>query len=406
MPKSTFFTGQPLFSQVLNLIPSEIIERAVRKYKANHYCKSFFATDHLVSMLYASLFQVTSIRELITGMQASNTRLLHLGVRNTPRRSTLSDANARRSADFFEQIYHDLVKTFLSDSRGSKGFFIIDSSTITLFSEVMKGAGANKSSGKRKGGVKVHALVSAEHDIPAFVRLTEAREQDVTQLRHISLPEGSVIVMDKGYNSYEQFRHWGDKIIWVTRLRENGVVEHLSSREVDEQSARMGVLTDDNIKLGFVSWTKGKPPFPARLITFFDHAGQREFQFITNDLNARPETVAQYYKQRWQIELLFKRIKQRYPLRYFLGETPNAIKIQIWCALICDLLVTIIKKRLEKTGGIKWSYANLSAMIKHHLMNYINMFLFLKNPEKALLKYRPPTPQMQLQGLIFEKRAN
>ena len=408
MGKSKFFAGQPIFSQLLQFIPRHLVQELSQQTQADRYCKRFFSFDHLISMLYACFFQVTSLRELTTGLLANSHRLEHLGITNTPRRSTLSDANTRRDAVFFERLYHRLYQMYFPDSRAGLSkeneLFIVDSSTITLFSNVMQGAGTFGSNGKKKGGVKVHTLINAQHDLPAFVRITEARHTDVSQLQHLSLPAGSVIVFDKGYTSYQQFNQWDQQnITWISRCRKGATYCIDEKRLLQPESAEAGVISDQWVTLGRPSNEKVVPLVKARLILFYDNTQDRHFEFITNDDHSSPEQIAHYYKKRWQIELLFKRIKQRYPLRYFLGDTPNAIKIQIWCALICDLLVKVVMNQLNRIKSVKWSYANLAAMIKHHLMTYINLIEFLKNPEKAMLKYKPPEPQLKLWGLQIEK---
>lgn len=413
MPKSSYFTGQPIFSQLLKLIGKDLVAALARSQGTDRYCKSFFSYDHLVAMLYACFFEVTSLRELTTGLQANSFRLKHLGLQSSPRRSTLSDANTRRDASFFEQIYKSLYDRYFPDSRspataqshGNRDLFIMDSTTITLFSNVMKGAGTPKANGRKKGGVKVHTLINARHDLPAFICITEGRQNDLSQLKNIHLPVGSMLVLDKGYVSYKQFEQWGDNVIWITRLKNDAVYEIEKTLPLAEESKTRGVLNDQWVILGRPSNKHQTPLIKARLITYYDPVGDRIFEFITNDPHSLPEEIADYYKKRWQIELLFKRIKQRYPLRYFLGDTPNAIKIQIWCALICDLLVQVVKKNIEEKSKAKWSYANLSAMIKHHLMTYIDLFEFLKNPEKSLLQYRDFTPQMELWGLANQNSS-
>lgn len=412
MPKSSYFTGQPIFSQLLKLIGKEQVDALARRQGTDRYCKTFYSYDHLVSMLYACFFEVTSLRELTTGLQANSFRLKHLGLQASPRRSTLSDANTRRDAAFFEQIYLSLYKKYFPDSRTQKttaskdkDLFIMDSTTITLFSNVMKGAGSPKANGRKKGGVKVHTLINSRHDLPAFVSITEGRRNDVSQLNHVHLPKGSYLVLDKGYVSYKQFKKWGDDIIWVTRLKNDATYVVDRTLHVTDKSADLGVLSDQWLTLGRFSNRSKTPQIKARRVTYYDQVGDRTFEFITNDAESLPEEIAEYYKKRWQIELLFKRIKQRYPLRYFLGDTPNAIKIQIWCALICDLLVQVVKKNVEQSCKARWSYANLSAMIKHHLMTYIDLLEFLQNPEKSLLQYRPITPQMELWGLAHQNSS-
>jgi hypothetical protein len=395
MPKDNFFSGQPVFTQLLSLIPRHIISRQSQKFSANRYCKSFMSYDHLVTMLYQGFFQCLSLRELITGLQASQSRLLHLGLVNTPRRSTLSDANSRRSADFFAGVYHQLYEYFhgnLPDSRPLfKKLFIIDSTTISLFSDIMKGAGMSKNDGKRKGGIKAHMMIDAEHNLPCFTLLTEAKHHDLVFLPKVQVPSGSIIVFDRAYTNYKQFEKWNAQgITWVTRQKNDANYQVLSERPVSPDSLKQGVVADQFLLLGRHSNRYKIPLIKARRVIFKDPASQKQFAFITNEIQLDPEQIAALYKKRWQIELLFKRIKQRYPLRYFLGENVNAIQIQIWSMLICDLLVQIVLSQVNKAGKRQWSYANLAAMVKHHLMTYIKLMPFLLEPEKALLNYKPP----------------
>lgn len=397
MPKDNFFSGQPVFAQLLSLIPRHIISKQSQKYSANRYCKSFMSYDHLVTMLYQGFFQCLSLRELVTGLQANQSRLLHLGLANTPRRSTLSDANSRRPAEFFAAVYHQLYEYFygsLPDSRPLlKKLFIIDSTTISLFSNIMGGAGMSKSNGKRKGGIKAHVMIDAEHNLPCFTLLTEARHHDLVFLQKVQVPPGSIVVFDRAYTNYKQFEAWGAQgITWVTRQKNDANYRLLSEYPVSTDSLKQGVIADQSLLLGRHSNRHKIPLIQARRIVFKDLATQKEFAFITNEPTLAPEQIADLYKKRWQIELLFKRIKQRYPLRYFLGENVNAIQIQVWSMLICDLLVQIVLSQVNKAGKRRWSYANLAAMVKHHLMTYINLMAFLFDPEKALLNYKPPEP--------------
>ena len=399
MAKSIYFTGQPVFTQILSCIPSSLIEQLGAKHQANHYCKRFMVRDHLISMLYACFFQCTSIRELITGLQANSSRLEHLGYKHTPRRSTLADANARRSPEFFADLYHSLYKLhFLPDSRKHEDrVFILDSTTISLFSSVMCGAGMARSNGKKKGGLKAHMMLDAEHDIPAFVWLSEAKHNDLAFMKKLHVPDNSFVIFDMGYTNYKNYKEWGIRgIKWITRQKSVAYVEVLAQHEVSVSSTSSGVLRDEKVRLGRPSNSRATPLIEARRILFKDPAQNREFQFITNDHCSLPETIAEMYKSRWQIELLFKRIKQRYPLKYFLGENANAIQIQVWCALLCDLLVKIIQSTVNKADKRMWAYSSIFGMIKHHLMTYIELIGFLKNPEKALINYKPPPSTNQL----------
>ena len=394
MGKLSFFTGQPVFAQLLNFIPPHILSKLVAKHHANRYCKTFLTYDHLVTMLYQGFFQCLSLRELISGLQANHEKLRHLGLKATPRRSTLADANIRRSAALFEDIFHDLYHhhfKFSPDSNPGKRLFIIDSTTVSLFSSIMHGAGSYKSDGRKKGGAKAHVMLDAHHNIPCFVRISEAKRHDLTFFSDVQVPENSIVVFDKAYINHQQFNKWDlQGITWITRQKSDSVYEIVLSRPVTTVSASAGVRSDEIVTLGRPSNKTLSPLVNARRIVFHDAVKQREFCFITNDMDLAPEQIATLYKQRWQIELLFKRIKQRYPLRYFLGDTENAIRIQIWSALICDLLVQVVNKHVITKSKKIWSYANLASIIKHHLMTYVNVWKFLANPEKALLNYKEP----------------
>jgi len=401
MHKSTLFTGQPIFAQLLGLIPQTLINKFTRKYNSDRYCKKFMSYDHFVTMLYASFFQCASLREVTTGMQANVFKLQHLGLEHTPRRSTLSEANQRRSADWFGDLYHALYDLYfggLPDSRRKEDrLFIIDSTTISLFSSIMQGAGSYKSNGKKKGGAKAHVMLDAHHDIPAFIDISEAKEHDLTFLNKLQVPDGAIVVMDKAYVKHSQFEEWDSRgVRWVTRQKDDASVQIIERLDVPEEAAQGGVLEDNIILLGRPSNKKVTPVLRVRQVVYLDKNTNNAYIFITNDFTSTAQQIADIYKQRWQIELLFKRIKRCYPLKYFLGDNPNAVKIQIWSALICDLLIRIVQQQVKTKQNKSWAYATLSGMIRHHLMQYLHLTEFLRNPEKALLNYKPPDNALQL----------
>ena len=400
MPKSSFFTGQPVFNQILSLIPRSTVNKLSNKYKCDRYCKKFRCYDHLVTMLYSTFHRCSSLREVISGMQASSHRLRHLGLSTIPRRSTLSDANERRSSIFFEDLYHAIYHQyygFLPDSlKGKKildKLFIIDSSIISLFSTVMQSTGSFGLNGKKKGGIKAHMLVRAKDNLPCFVRLTEGKQSDSKFMGGLILPAGSIIVMDKGYRNYQQLIQWTtDNVSWVSRLHGRAAYRIKSSRPLTSCQINQGVLNDYEIDLG--NPKANNPVQHARLVCYMDKQSGRSFEFITNNFSYAPATIAHIYKQRWQIELLFKRVKQNFQLHYFLGDNQNAIKIQLWVALLADLLLKIIKDKVDRKR--KWSMANLAGLIRLHLGTYINLFYFLAEPDKALLNYSDPYSKLQL----------
>lgn len=385
MNKSTFFSGQPVLSQLIQIIPQSLLTHLATTHKADRYYKTFRSRDHLISMLYACFHNCTSLREVTTGLEASYNKLIHLKINNIPRRSTLADANKRRPVAFFEDLYHQLYALYykhLPDSRKKKSreerLFIMDSTTVTLFSDCMKGAGSYKADGRKKGGVKAHVLLNAKDDLPQLIDLTDGARNDRTFMSQISLKKADILVFDKGYHHFAQWQKWTQAgINWVTRLIGTEVYTVLEERPVDADQRKKGVLSDQRIFLGRGT-NKSTQRITVRLVTFFDSIQQKTFQFLANNFRFKATTVASLYKDRWQIETFFKRFKHSSPIRYFLGDNENAIKIQLWCAFIKDLLIKVVKDQLTKS----WAFANISSMIRHHLMNYIDLFHFLNNPEK------------------------
>jgi hypothetical protein len=381
MNKSTFFSGQPIFTQLLGFLPKDKIRTIAADTRSDRYTKRLTTYEHLVTMLYAIFNNCTSLREVTTGMLAIEQRLHHLGLRYHPRRSTLSDASMRRSCDVFAQIYFMLLKRyehFLADSRKNSRdakLYFMDSTTISLFHEVLRTAGQNPASGKRKGGIKVHTLVRSDQDVPCLVRLTSAVANDAQYLKELHLSKGSILVFDRGYTDFKTYNRFSEEgITWITRMH------RLLSYEVVERYPKgedASIKTDHHVRLGH--WRSLR--VEARLIKFKDPETGKVFEFLTNNFRMKAATIAGLYKKRWQIEMLYKRLKQNYPLRYFLGDSENAIKIQVWCSLIADLLLKVVKKGTNHN----WSFANLAAMIRLHLMTYIDLRGFLRAPEKALI---------------------
>ncbi|HLA60143.1 MAG TPA: IS4 family transposase [Puia sp.] len=385
MNKSNFFTGQPILAQLLNFLNKRDIESIVRERKGDRYVKKFTTWSHLVTMLYNVYQHCTSIREVTTGLLACEGRLQNLGVHHFVKKSTLADANSRRSSEVFEQIFnktYQRLRPFLPDSRlrGSvfKKLYIIDSTSISLFQEIMKAAGREPSNGKRKGGVKVHLSVKATEDVPNLVMITAAARNDAVFLDKINCPRGSYIVFDKGYNSFKQFNIWHQQgLYWVTRLRYNTIVTVEKKNPVNDVEKAAGIMKDETVVIGHTSNQIQK--VHCRLITYYDAVNKRVFKFLTNNNRIKASTVAAIYKQRWQIEILFKRLKQTLQLQHFLGDNENAIRIQIWCTLIADLLLKVATANIKKS----WAFTNLAAFVRLHLMNYTDLKKFLNDPEKA-----------------------
>lgn len=397
MGKSNFFTGQPVFSQLFRLLPRYIISSCSRSHASDRYYKKFNTHHHLITMLYACYQNCTSLREVVTGMKACEGRLQSLGLKHLPTKSTLSEANKNRSYEVFEQIYYKLLERYrkiLPDSQNTDPYFnrlvIIDSTTISLFKEILKNAGCTGANGRRKGGIKVHMAVQAREDIPYFIKFTAAASNDAPFMKDLNPPRGSIVVMDRGYNGFHWLNQWTSSgVEWVTRLRKNTSYEVTGIIPVSDQDRNQGVVKDELITMGFPK--KPIEQVQCRLITYFDPISERFFRFITSSKHWSPLTIASIYKQRWQIELLFKRLKQNMPLQYFLGDNENAIKVQIFCALIADILLKIATKGIKR----RWAFSNLAAFVRLHLMNYTHLQRFLEHPDKCKI-YNPAPESAQL----------
>lgn len=391
MGENKKFPGQPILSQILDVIPLTIIKAANRKHKSNRYYKRIPLRVHLVSLLYGVFSYCNGLRELCEGLLACEGKLSHLGLDRAPARSTLSDANNKRSYLVFETIYYELLKryhSFISDSRlkglSIRNLKIIDSTTIRLFCELLRGVGRNRLDGARKkGGIKVHAMMDAFSGITEFVRMTEAREHDRKFLFHLDLPANSWLVFDKAYNVYNQFAKWSTLKIWfVTRMKDNAVF-HVTKVLVDRTKKRnvKGVLKEQYVTMAVKQNGKEVERLKLRRIIFKTDEG-RTYAFITNNFTLPAVQIATIYKNRWMIELLFKQIKQNFPLRYFWGASPNAIKMQVYTVLIAQLLMVVIRKK----AATKKSFANMITVIRLHLMSYVELMEFIKDTYKAWRK--------------------
>lgn len=391
MSKDRRFVGQPILSQILEVIPSSLIHKANRKHKANRYYKSIPLRVHLVSLLYGVFSYCNGLRELCEGMLGCEGRLSHLGLDKAPARSTLSDANTRRSFLVFETIYEGLIKqyhSFISDSRlkglSIRNLRIIDSTTIQLFSEILRGVGRPRSDGSRKkGGIKVHAMMDAFSGVAEFVRITEARENDRKFLYHLKPVRNSWLVFDRAYTIYHQFAQWTAQKIWfVTRMKENADY-HVVKVLVDKTRKKnaKGVLKEQYVTVAEKIGNKRLGRMKLRRIVFKTQDG-KEYVFITNNFTMPASQIATIYKSRWMIELLFKQIKQNFPLRYFWGESPNAIKTQVYCVLMAQLIMVVIRKK----AATKKSFSNMITVIRLHLMSYVELLEFIKDTYKAWRK--------------------
>ncbi len=389
MSKSTNFFGQPVYGQLIKSLDRAKIVEMSRKNGGEKYVKSFNGYVHLLTMLFAVIMRFDSLREIEAAMTAEVRKLAHLGIEKVPKRSTLSDSNARRPEKFFEEVCRDLYESnkgkLSSDSRRNgteawiKSLRIIDSTTISLFSNmIFKGVGRHPKTGKKKGGIKVHSVIHANEGIPCDVRFTSATTNDSFMLAPSHYNHDEIVALDRAYINYEKFEELTDRgVVYVTKMKKNLKYELLFDFMEITPEGKM------EYREQIVVFRKGDINHIARMITYVDIKKGKQPKLITlltNDFDMRPETIVAIYRRRWQIESLFKQIKQNFPLRYFYGQSANAIKIQIWVTLIANLLLSVLQSSLTR----QWSFSGLATMVRIVLMYYLNLEKFFNQPDADL----------------------
>ena len=400
MGKSTHFFGQPVYGQLIKSLDREKIIELSRKNGGEKYIKSFTGFTHLLTMLYAVIMRFDSLREIEAAMTAEVRKLHHIGIDKVPKRSTLSDANARRSEKFFEDVYRDVYQSnrekLSSDSRRNgteewvKRVRIIDSTTITLFSNVIfKGVGRHPKTGKKKGGIKVHSVIHANEGVHCDVRFTSAATNDSFMLAPSHFQHDEIVALDRAYINYEKFEELTQRnVVYVTKMKKNLKYETLVDCMDMNPDGRM------EYREQVVVFRKDGVSHIARIITYVDIKKGKTpklVSLLTNDFDMSMETVVAIYRRRWQIESLFKQIKQNFPLRYFYGESANAIKIQIWVTLIANLLLSLLQISLKR----RWSFSGLATMVRIVMMEYLNMNNFFNMPDadmKMMLENAAESP--------------
>ena len=326
MGKSTHFFGQPIYGQLIKLLDKSKILQISRNHGGERYVKSFDGFTHLLTMLYAVIMRFDSLREIETSMTAEVRKLHHIGIERVPKRSTLSDANVRRSEKFFEEVYRDLYETnkskLTSDSRRGgteewlKRLRIIDSTTISLFSNlIFKGVGRHPKTGRKKGGIKVHAVIHANEGVPCDVQFTSAATNDTFMLVPSKFSENEIFAMDRAYINYDKFEELTERnVVYVTKMKKSLNYELLLDFMEMTPEGKM------EYREQVVVFRKGETRHVARIVTYVDFKKGKQprlISLLTNDFGMRPETIVDIYRRRWQIESLFKQIKQNFPLRYF-----------------------------------------------------------------------------------------
>ncbi len=406
------FVGQPIFKQIISLIDAVNIQGLVQKHNSDKYYKAFKSKMHVITMLFGILSRCDSMTEICEGLRAMGGKLNHLGFEKAPAKSTACDGLRNRPSGFFEDLYFSLVKkyqSFLSDSRTYgltfKEVLLIDSTTIRLFSDILKGVGRNPiGDGKKKGGLKVHMLIDAVQSVGRFVKITAAKVHDKNFLKSLELISHSMIVFDRAYNYYQQFALWTEKqVYFVTRMKKNAVFSIIEVKRYHyRKKGKAKVLSDEIIALEYNPEDEnGKKNMKVaksirlRRVCYQDEQN-RYYEFLTNNFEIEAEEVAFLYKKRWGIELLFKKMEQNFQLHYFYGENVNAIYTQVWCTLIAQLLLTVV----QKISNAKKAFSVVASLVRIHLISMLDVYELLRSSKRDYIKKFESPPNLQL-SLLF-----
>ncbi len=350
----------------------------VKKNNAERGAKGFGCWTQLVSMLFCQLAHADSLREICNGLGCCLGKLVHLGIGKAPNKSTLSYANEHRPAQLYEDLFYTALNRFRDEEglgqrkkkfRFKNKLLSLDSTTISLCLKLFPWAKFRRA----KGGVKAHVLLDHDDYLPRYVLITEAKRSDVKMAGAFTLNPGSIVAMDRGYNDYGLFFKWTtEEIYFVTRLKENAAYEVVEELAIPQDR---NIRSDQLIRLTGVQAQKDCPCLLRRVVVW-DSVNEREIVLLTNLIAFGATTIAAIYKDRWEIELFFKALKQNLKVKSFVGTSENALRIQIWTALIAILLL----KWLHHLSKAKWSLSNLASMLRLNLFTYRDLRNWLDDP--------------------------
>jgi len=382
-----------IFGQILQIFSHQDFVRAVRETKADKGVKGFSCWGQFVAMMFCQLGQAQSLREICGGLATCLGKLKHLGVDAAPKRSTLAYANEHRPWQLYQKVFYQLLAKCRVLARGKKPFrfknklYSLDATLIELCVTLFDWAKYRQT----KGAIKLHLLLDHDGYLPVFCSMTEGNVHEINIAHTLKFPKGSILAVDRGYVDYEQFARWTeDGIFFVTREKDNAAYRVVEKREVPDNR---NIIKDQLIELTGYESIK-KCPHILRRVEVWDAENERIIVLWTNHITFGATTIASIYKDRWQIEIFFKTIKQNLKIKTFVGTSRNALLTQIWTALIAILVLKYLKFR----STLGWSLSNLVAMLRYNLFTYRNLWTWLDNPfetppivpeaEQLVLRYR------------------
>jgi Transposase DDE domain/Domain of unknown function (DUF4372) len=386
-----------IFSQILQLIPRLEFESAVRQHKAERHARGFTSWGQFIAMLFCQLGHAKSLREICGGLAASEGKLRHLGLPTAPSRSTLAYANEHRPWQLHRTVFEQLLAkcqmlvASQPETRKKRKFrfknplLSLDATVIDLCATMFDWAKFRLT----KGAVKLHLLLDHDGYLPSFAVITEGKKHEIRVARQMQFARGTILAFDRGYTDYQWFMSLTEQgVYFVTRLKENADYGVVEKREIPQ---RRGVLRDEVVFFYKLEQDNKKTFF--RRIEFYDGEHDRVLVFLTNHLELAAATVAAIYKERWQIELFFRALKQSLRVKTFVGTSANALKTQLWTALIAMLVVKYLQ--LRSTFG--WSLSNLVALLRQQLFVYRDLWAWIDDPFQP-----PPIPERSSEQLTLQ----
>lgn len=379
------------FAQVLSLVDRGDFARAVRVREAEKGSKGFSCWDQFVAMLFAQLGGAHSLREICGGLATALGKLNHLGLAEAPKKSTLSYANSNRPWELYEDVFRmllvrcrDVAATHKRRFRFKNPLRSLDATTIDLCLSVFDWAKFRRA----KGAIKLHLLLDHQGCLPCWALVTDGKTHEIGPARMLSFDPGTIVAMDRAYVDYRLFASWCEAgVFFVTRAKSNMDYTVLERQKVPE---RGNVIANEIIEL---TGTRGAEcPHRLRRVVVWDEERDREIVLLTNIMHLAASTVGAIYKDRWQIELFFKALKQNLKIKTFVGTSENAVKVQIWTALIAMLLL----KFLQLKSSFGWSLSNLAAMLRMNLLTYRDLWAWLDDPYNTPRREPPPVVQTTL----------
>ena len=378
-----------MFGQLLKLFPRTEFQALVKRTHAERHARGFTCWGQFVAMLFCQLGRAHSLREICGGLRSCEGKLSHLGI-TAPNRSTLAYANEHRPWQLYRAVFHELLARCQPLAQGRRKFRFknklvsLDSTVIDLCASLFDWAKFRQT----KGAVKLHLLLDHDGYLPSVVVITEGRRHDVRVARHLRFDPGTILIVDRAYVDYAWFgRLTTDGVFFVTRLKDTAVSEVVERRRVPEHSQ---VRRDEVIRL---TGAEAETTCPHRLRRVEVSAPEKDdtLVFLTNHLAFGATTIAAIYKDRWQIELFFKALKQNLKIKTFVGTSANALKVQVWTALIAMLLL----KYLQLKARFAWSLSNLVALLRMNLFTYRDLWAWLDQPFEG-----PPSVLTTAQGVL------